>query len=140
MATQDPVSRSFTRMYRAAEALYDADLLDKCIELCYELLEDSACPHYHQIKTMVLLGACVMNFAFSQRLYQDAERLWGIVRAFNVIGRTKLQMKHFDELRKFLDAFKLALVQEAAERAAAIEDEDEDEDEKDEDFEGPVIP
>jgi len=59
MADDNVPNRAFTEAINELNKYYVDHELDTCIEKARELLQDSALPRYHRIRTLVLLGSAV---------------------------------------------------------------------------------
>ena len=55
--------------------LFDNEV-DDCLRLYSSMLDDSACPRYHRIKTLLLLGYFIGDWHEANKCRINAEALW----------------------------------------------------------------
>ncbi|EMD62214.1 hypothetical protein COCSADRAFT_147760 [Bipolaris sorokiniana ND90Pr] len=103
MADQRDIDIRFTRAFNSAKALHDDDLLDECVANARELLEDPAIPHYHPMKTLLLLGSAleVLNEAF--HCWEESDALWKLIRSWHPEGQNSDVDKVMAEVRTSFD-------------------------------------
>lgn len=77
---QSIVRQQFHEWYCEAWQLYDDDKLEECIEECRKIVDDSACPRFYQVKTLVLLGSTLGDWEEAKMCCEDAEALWQATR------------------------------------------------------------
>jgi hypothetical protein len=51
----DAINGAFSAAFAKVEKLYDEDKLDECMDAAWELLQDSAMPRYHRMRTLLLV-------------------------------------------------------------------------------------
>jgi hypothetical protein len=59
MANDGVIDRTFNEAFNELSKYYEDDELETCVEKARELLQNSALPRYHHIRTLVLLGSAV---------------------------------------------------------------------------------
>jgi hypothetical protein len=90
MAGRSVRDQQFTDAFNEALADYKADRLEECDSKLRTLIDDSALPRYHRMKSLVLLGLIVDDFHEANELYVAAEALWHIVRRWHPEGDPKV--------------------------------------------------
>ncbi|KAK6434684.1 hypothetical protein LTR95_009131 [Oleoguttula sp. CCFEE 5521] len=107
------IDQQFADWFNRAVKLYDNDKLEECITEAREILNDSACPRYHRMKTLVLLGNCAGDFEEANDCCNQAKALWRIVRRWNPAGVDESADQAMDELRGLIDDLRAVLKEEA---------------------------
>jgi hypothetical protein len=81
--TNDSISEAidiaFTDSFSEAHEHYRVDHLEECAAKAHKLLEDSAIPTYHRIKTLFLLGLILADMEEANECRVKAEGHWRIV-------------------------------------------------------------
>lgn len=103
MSNQAQTFKSFSTAYNSARALYDSDQLAEAIEKAQDLLEEGSLPHYHRIKTLLLLSACADSWHDAQQCLNEADMLWHQMRRFQPKGEDAAADASLEELRDSLD-------------------------------------
>lgn len=99
MADSDPIDEKFTAAVNEALKLFDQDQLEECEIKAREILDDRACPGYHRMKTLILLGSILGDWdeANTCRIY--AHSLWVIARRHWPEGKDARIEQALEEVR-----------------------------------------
>lgn len=118
------IDEAFTAAFNEANELYRNDRLEECAAKCRELLDDSAAPKYHRMKTLILLGSILSDWDDADDCRLAAENLWSIVRRRHPEGADSTVDGIMAEIRESLDDMYTALEKDAgvAETLAELED------------------
>lgn len=80
------IDKAFATEFNEAAKLYDDDKLEECIEKCKAILADNACPRYHRMKTLILLGNTLGDWGEANTCCIEADFLWRVVRRWHPVG------------------------------------------------------
>ncbi|KAL1592497.1 hypothetical protein SLS59_009730 [Nothophoma quercina] len=97
------INQRFSKDLNEAIRLFDIGQTDECLALGMDILEDSACPRYHRMKTLVLLGSVIADWNDANQCRVDAEALWQTTRNYYPEGFDKATDEHMHEVREKLD-------------------------------------
>ncbi len=109
MTSSVTIDQRFTEGFNEALALRDEDKLGECEQKANALLEDPAIPHYHRMKTLVLLGSVVEDWYVAERCYRRAEFLWQTLRRWHPVDSNAMVEEALAEIRLSLDDLKTVL-------------------------------
>ncbi|KAI8932754.1 hypothetical protein NX059_010244 [Plenodomus lindquistii] len=91
------VVKRFSEDFNRVVDLFERDQLDEYLAL------DSACPRYHRIRTLIVLGHIIANWDEADQCRIDAEALWGVTRPWHPEGEDETTDKQMAEIREELD-------------------------------------
>ncbi|KAK5743452.1 hypothetical protein LTR17_002627 [Elasticomyces elasticus] len=106
-----PSISSFPEGYNEAFNFYPDDQLQERIENARELLDDTAIPRFHQIKTWLLLGACMGDWFEANTCCVKAKIIRSTVRSWHPFGVDLEIDKRIEELLANIEELRLALDQ-----------------------------
>jgi hypothetical protein len=103
MPSESRPDRQFTDAFNEANHLWDEDRLEECVTKARELLQDPAIPHFHRMKTLLLLDSTLGDWHEANDCCIDAEALWRIARRWHPEGEDEVVDKNMKEMRDTLD-------------------------------------
>jgi hypothetical protein len=118
----DLVNESFTKAFNKAQTLYDENKLDDCLKEVRALLDESAMPKYHRMRTLLLLTSIATDWKEAEEARVAAEALWRLVRKWHTEDSNLYIEQALVELRAMLDEAKDNLAQERLERGDVATD------------------
>lgn len=105
----DQLDIRFMQDFNKANALYVNDQLAECITATRDILDDPACPRYHRMKCLVLLGSALGDWNEANDCWKEAKALWRITRSFHPVGQAAGVDDALNELREELDGLRVIL-------------------------------
>ncbi|KAF2623474.1 hypothetical protein BU25DRAFT_414477 [Macroventuria anomochaeta] len=70
MADAALIDKNFSKRLDRAYDYFDSDRLEDCLLQAREILDDSACPRYHRMKTLILLGGVLGDWYEAKKCHR----------------------------------------------------------------------